>query len=124
MLQSPAEPLRPATSTTVGEPVPRHSRYILRPAPMSTSPAKSPLTAACPTAANSAAQAMMVGGTSLLWFPGIASTDMAYRGFWLIGRAASAVAPGRFSRAPSLRRLRAVHGSAAQVHRRDARGVG
>src|SRR5215212_1420398 len=29
-------------STTVGEPVPRHSRYIWRPPPMSTKPEKSP----------------------------------------------------------------------------------
>src|SRR5256885_9765692 len=38
--QSSAEPLRPAASTTVGDPVPRHSRYSLRP-PISTGPATS-----------------------------------------------------------------------------------
>ena len=46
--QSPADPLSPETKTTTGEPVPRHSRYILRPPPISTNPAKSFWAAAGP----------------------------------------------------------------------------
>src|SRR5712671_5318043 len=37
---------KPDTNTTVGKPIPRPSRYILRPPPMSISPANSPLIAA------------------------------------------------------------------------------
>jgi hypothetical protein len=49
MFQSSAEPLKPATNTTVGDPLPRHSKYILRPPPMSTRPVKSPLPVAALT---------------------------------------------------------------------------
>src|SRR4029453_2145754 len=43
--QSSAEALRPPTNTTVGDPLPLPLRYILRPPPMSTNPAKSPVPA-------------------------------------------------------------------------------
>jgi hypothetical protein len=46
--QSPADGLSPEIKTTAGEPVPRHSRYILRPPPISTKPAKSSWAAAGP----------------------------------------------------------------------------
>jgi hypothetical protein len=46
LLQSAAPFPLPEISTTVGEPMPRHLRYILRPPPMSTKPAKSRLSAA------------------------------------------------------------------------------
>src|SRR4029077_14109793 len=47
MLQSSAEALRPPTNTTVGDPLPLHFRYILRPSPRSTKPPKLPRSAAC-----------------------------------------------------------------------------
>ena len=50
MLQSSAEALKPPTNTTVGDPLPLHFRYILRPPPMSTNPAKLSFSAAWATA--------------------------------------------------------------------------
>src|SRR5437762_1985399 len=50
MSQSSAEALRPPTKTAVGDPLPVHFRYILRPPPMSTDPAKLPFSAAWATA--------------------------------------------------------------------------
>src|SRR5215471_20121921 len=49
MLQSSAEALRPPTKTTVGDPLPVHFKYILRPPPMSTKPAKLPFSVAWAT---------------------------------------------------------------------------
>src|SRR5262245_19180067 len=74
MFQSSAEALRPATNTTVGEPVPRHSTYILRPPPISTSRAVSWLTAGCPAAASKAAQTRTMRSADLFQVPGIDSS--------------------------------------------------
>ena len=58
MSQSSAEALRPPTKTAVGDPLPLHFRYILRPPPMSTNPAKLPVSAPTATASESTSEAM------------------------------------------------------------------
>jgi len=64
MSQSSAEALRPPTKTTLGDPLPLHFRYILRPPPMSTDPAKLPVSAPTAAASESTSRTIMISKTS------------------------------------------------------------
>ena len=63
MFQSSAEALRPATNTTVGDPLPLHLMNILRPPPMSTNRAKLAVSAAAAMASESVSKTTAISRT-------------------------------------------------------------